>query len=141
METAIIEAAQSLEHGPNWGKFLLMRPDTEWGRISHVDTSRSVPVLGLHRDRREIWVMDLATGEGACFTPGPHMASQLEAHGIRVCLLYEPLLAWLATRDLTDLSALPPSVEPPDAAAGLWGYRRSGAGRRLGDPGPPFPED
>jgi hypothetical protein len=131
VETTIVEATQSIEHGPNWGKFLVMRPDAEWGQHSHVDQARPVSVLALHRTPEEIWVLDLATGEGACFRPGLHGSAQLERHRVRVCPLYEPFLQWLLAQDLTDLSALPPVVELPDAPAELFGHRRAG----VPDPG------
>lgn len=125
METAIVEATQDIERGPNWGKFLIMRPDAERRQISRVDRDRRVPVLSLHGGPDDIWVLDLATGEGARFCPGRHMATELNSeHGIRVCPLYEPFLRWLAGQDLTDLGALPEVVELPDADAAIWGYRR-----------------
>ena len=56
-------------------------------------------------------VLDLQTGEGAIFMPGGLAAADLDKHGIWVCPLFEPFLAWLYKQDLSDLDALPAVVE------------------------------
>ena len=42
-----------------------------------------------------VWVLDLATGQGACFRPGGHAGADLEKRaGLWVCPLYRVVLAW-----------------------------------------------
>jgi len=108
----------------NWGKFLLMRLDSEWEYRSAF-TGRSL--LGeVGWDRTNIIVLDLQTGEGARFKPGGLAVADLEKHRIWVCPMYEPFLNWLYKQDLTDLSKLPDSLDIPDAEFAMVGYRRKG---------------
>lgn len=125
MITKIVEAT----NGPNnWGKFLLARHDTtEWNHQSHVDPGvHLIPSLGPHPN--DIWVLDLQTGEGARFTPRPHAhaSGDLDKHRVWVCPLFEPFLAWLYERNLTDLTTLPDHVDLTPAPAMMFGYRRPG---------------
>lgn len=126
MQTRIIEAT----NGPqNWGKFMLGRFEDEWQRKSAVITGSSWPLLrtiGWSLDA--LLVLDLQTGEGAIFVPGPtrYVPADLEKHRIWVCPLFEPFLAWLYKQDLSDLGRLPDHIDLPDAAFALQGYRRAG---------------
>lgn len=125
MLTKVIEAAHPFPG--NHGKFLLARPDSEWERRSAVEGG-AVPLLhrvgwGVHH----LWVLDLQTGEGACFRPGGSAKADLDKHRIWVCPLFEPFLVWLYRQDLTDLDALPDLVELPDAPFAFQGYRRDGS--------------
>lgn len=147
MRTQIIEVTQGVNHG----KFLLARMDEEWGRSSHLGRISDVPDghdrgsllrrcgWGLHH----LWVMDLQTGEGALFAPGPlnHASADLAKHRIWVCPLFEPFLTWLYLQDLSDLDDVPTAVllDPTQAPAALSGYRRTGP--TPSDPEDPTPED
>jgi hypothetical protein len=133
VKTKIVEATNYPE-GMNWGKFLLMRPDEEWSRRSKIegddpDLTSRIPLLrtqGWGRDH--LFVMDLATGEGAMFLARRHEIAvhQLMNHRIWVCPLFEPFLEWLFRQDLADLDALPDVVELPEAPSEFRGYRRPG---------------
>lgn len=125
MQSKIIEAT----NGFNWGKFCIMRPDTEWSYESQVDPGKPLlRAIGWHRS--QMIVYDFATGEGGTFRPGGLAAADLRRHCIRVCPMFEPFLEWLLRQDCRDLSALPSLVEldPADTAkhSALWGYRRPG---------------
>jgi len=122
MKTRLIEATSN---GFNWGKFLLGRFDeSELSVRSAVNGSPLVSGRGWTADH--LWVLDLQTGEGACFRPGGYAKADLDKHAIWVCPLFEPFLAWLYEQDLRDLQALPAVVELPDADNALYGYRRPG---------------
>lgn len=74
-------------------------------------------------------VFDLQTGEGAMFLPRPDRNPSYELnqkHQIWVCPLFEPFLHWLYKQDLSDLTALPRSVDLPDAEFAFSGHRRKG---------------
>jgi len=126
METKIIEAA----HGPdggNWGKFLLGRPDTEWSRLSEVDTASRRPLLAQRGwSPGHLWACDLETGEGVYVHPGGSARADLGRHQVWVCPLFEPFLEWLYRQDLADLQALPDVVYLPGAPFAQYGYRRGG---------------
>ena len=131
MKTRIIEATQDIEHGPNWGKFLVGEMDSEWDYESHIDPGKKLLSSGCGwHAKTPVWVMDLQTREGAVFAPHGSAHDDLEAHRIWVCVLYEPFLewlyAWVAGRGGFDLDALPPVVELPDVFFRLYGYRRPG---------------
>lgn len=126
MRTKIIEVSQDLETGFNHGKFMVMRPDHEWGYHSRIDPG--VPLLFRCGWRYEhIWVLDLQTGEGACFRAGGMANYDLDKKRIWVCPMFEPFLWWLYSRDLDDLSLLPDVVELPNAPEMMRGYRRKGS--------------
>lgn len=129
MQTKLIEATQSADAGPNWGKFCVARFDSEWAQSSHIggplgDQRPLLAQCGWGRDM--LWVLDCQTGEGAYFKPGGYACADLEKHRIWVCPLFEPFLEWLYGQDLSDLAALPELVELPGAPAALSGYRRPG---------------
>jgi hypothetical protein len=122
-------------NGRNWGKFLVGVMDVEWAWRSQVDDSPAEPSVLLNRlgwARHHLWVMDLATGEGALFAPGGYAKGDLDHHRIWVCPLFEPFLAWLYTQDITRLADLPQVVEV-DAPFALTGYRRPGHGEPVWD--------
>jgi hypothetical protein len=130
MQTKIIEATQNAEHGFNWGKFLVGRPDAEWKvrsaiPVEHPSSAR--PLLSqLGWSREHAWVLDLQTGEGAFFRLGGFAPADLNKHRIWVCPMFEPFLVWLYEQDTTDLDALPALVELPLAPPSMAGYRRAG---------------
>lgn len=149
MRTKIIET----EHGEgrgNHGKFMLLRPDTEWERVSLLPTLQQARPRsdeeGQVQDRlrvptpnllggvcgwglRHLWVLDLQTGEGACFLPGGYAVADLDKHAVWVCPMFQPFLEWLYDQDLSDLDALPDVVQLPEAPFAFAGYRREGPGR------------
>ena len=121
VKTKIIEATSN---SGNWGKFMVCRFTDEWrikSGISNVLPGKARPPeeppdqLGLLRrvgwHELHLVVLDLQTGEGAIFMPGGLAAADLDKHGIWVCPLFEPFLAWLYKQDLSDLDALPAVVE------------------------------
>ena len=128
MQTKIIEAT----NGPmNWGKFLVGRLDVEWQVPSSVNTQSSFPLLTtIGMSRNMLWVFDLQTREGAGFVahPGAVASSDLKEHKIWACPLFEPFLTWLYQQDLSDIAALPPHIDLPDAPFSFRGYRRPGPG-------------
>jgi hypothetical protein len=128
MKTKVIEASQSLKHGPNWGKFLVGRLelDVEFKRESVVDPGRPLLAGQCHREPGDLLVLDLQTGEGAMFRPRAFQPSDLAKHRIWVCPLYEPFLVWLMAQDLRDLTALPDFVELSGAEEALYGHHRGG---------------
>jgi hypothetical protein len=138
MITKIIEAT----HGPdgNWGKFMLMRFDSEWAYQSQLPTRNLHPIeAALFRaspllskvgwSHKHLIVFDLQTGEGAIFYPGGHASYDLnQKHKIWVCPMFEPFLNWLYKQDLSDLTALPSVVTftHEEAEFAMSGYRRKG---------------
>jgi hypothetical protein len=124
MKTYLFEAT----NGFNWGKFSVGVMDEEWAWRSVVDNDTNTPLLArLGWARSHIWVMDLQTGEGALFRPGGSAHADLYRRQIWVCPLFEPFLEWLYQKDLNALDALRAKVvQLPEAAAALYGYRRSG---------------
>jgi len=128
MKTKFIEATSNTF---NFGKFMLMRFDSEFEYRSVVD-KRSL-LGGRGWSTEHIWVLDLQTGEGACFRPGGLASADLQKHKVWVCPLYQPFLEWLYKQDLSDLDKLPAVIDLPDAENALWGYRRPGPEKT--DPG------
>jgi hypothetical protein len=127
METVIIEVTQDAASGFNWGKFCVARFDTEWARRSALPHNSSAPLLSqCGWPEGFLWVLDLQTGEGAYFRPGGSARADLWRHRIWVCPMFAHFLEWLYEQDLSDLSALPPVVEFPDAPADLRGSRYPG---------------
>lgn len=123
MLTHIIEAT----NGINWGKFIVARFDAEeWRKRSPISGSAMPLLRETGWDPDFVWVLDLQTGEGALFRPGGLAGADLNRHKIWVCPLYEPFLCWLYQQDLSDLSALPETVQLPEAEPALYGYRRPG---------------
>lgn len=129
MITKIIEVTNN---NLNWGKFMVCRMDTEWGRAVKIEddgmvTWSQTPLLrACGWGTNAVWILDLQTGEGACFIPLGHAPSALNKHRIWVCPMFEPFLVWLYTQDLTDLSKLPDTLNLPDAPFDTQGYRRRG---------------
>lgn len=133
METKIVEAEQGDGQQLNWGKFLVMRPDTEWDRRSPV-SGLPVPLLAeIGWGPHHVIVFDLQTCEGAAFRPGGSARADLNKHRIHVCVLFEAFLEWLYGQPLDDLSALPDRVELGDVPFAMFGYRRPGADGDHGD--------
>ncbi|UBU12925.1 hypothetical protein [Nonomuraea gerenzanensis] len=139
MKLHYFEAVNSASGGFNWGKFAvgLFGPDEwEWRSATTDENGETSPYPVLRTQgwsRRHLWVMDLATGEGALFLPGGSARADLNKHQIWVCVLYEAFLAWLYEQArerggrLTDedLAELPKLVEV--AVPSAWaGYRRGG---------------
>lgn len=111
----------------NWGKFMLLRPNEEWDRVSFFAPPYSTrPLLSeVGWTRKHLWVLDLQTGEGACLLPGGVPSADLNKHQIWVCPMYEPFLEWLYQQNLEDLAALPDKINLPDAPPAFQGYRRT----------------
>lgn len=141
MLTKIVE----LTNGFNWGKFMLARFDgEEWRRRSEVDVAPvpigrglgfGVPLLQqVGWNHRHVWVLDLQTGEGACFLPGGNARADLEKHAIWVCPMFEVFLGWFyARRELwTDITSVPDLITLTDeetmSMSSLYGHRRPGPG-------------
>jgi hypothetical protein len=126
MITKIIEATNFDERG-NWGKFMVMKFDSEWGyRSAVVEQTRLIDAVGW--SRQHVWVLDLQTGEGACFRHGGRAEYDLNKHKVWVCPLFEPFLVWLYDQDISDLTKLPDKVHLENAPFDMYGYRREGVG-------------
>jgi hypothetical protein len=126
--TKFIEVTNVKDGGINFGKFLLLRYDeSEWAVRSSVDGHGLLSGRGW--TPKHLWVLDVQTGEGACYMPGGLASHDLnEKHKIWVCPMYEPFLTWLYRQDLTDITALPSLVElsEKDAPSSMAGHRRRG---------------
>lgn len=111
----------------NWAKMAIFRFGAE--EFAHVSAIapeyQLLNVIGW--EPRVIWVLDLATREGAAFKPGGLAKADLEKHKVWVCPLFQPFLEWLYKQDLTDLEALPSMINLPDAGFEWSGHRRGGA--------------
>lgn len=125
MLTKIIEVTNGER---NWGKFMLGRPDAEWNRLVRIaeDPVPRTLLSTIGWTRHHLWVLDLQTGEGACFLPGGMPSADLNKHRVWVCPMFEPFLAWLYQQNLSDLAALPDTLDLPDAPFAFRGYRRKG---------------
>jgi hypothetical protein len=106
----------------NWGKFMLMRFDTEFEYVSTIGRSKLLRSIGWSSD--QLWVLDLQTCEGVAIRPGGNAHYDLEKHKVWVCPMFEPFLVWLYKQDLKDLNELPAMVNLPDAEFAMFGYRR-----------------
>lgn len=141
MRTRFVEATQGVEAGINWGKFMVALFDPEeWARPSEMlarrGDSRSL-LRSQNWDGENVFVLDLATGEGAIFKPGGLSSADLDKHRVWVCPMFEPFLAWLyefiGARPYTEngtplwLIELPKLVELPDVPGAMQGYRREGS--------------
>lgn len=126
MLTTFVEA----ETDWNWGKFLVAQWEPhDWNYISPVS---GTPLLSMRRHRSELLVVDLQTGEGACFVPNGLVQADLQKHQIWVCVLYEAFLEWLYEQvdaakghgvfRVTDLPSRVKLNVPPS----LYGHRRPG---------------
>lgn len=110
MKIKFIEAMHRGGTG-NWGKFFCGRfTKEEWGRPSAVSPRWSLLAQrGWTHDH--ILVFDIETGEGAIFKPGGLASADLAKHKIWVCPMFPRFLEWLYEQDLSDLDALPSTVE------------------------------
>lgn len=112
MKTKIIEACHEGPDGKqtgNWGKFMLGRWTSDELCVPSVVDGRSA-ILGRGWGEEHIWVLDLQTGEGACFRHGGSARADLNKRRIWVCPLFEPFLGWLYKQDVSDFDALPSLV-------------------------------
>src|SRR5213075_3514951 len=116
MLTKIVEATQG-DGWTNHGKFMLMRFDEEeWARRSTVGPPQPLLDGVCGWGPEHLWVLDLQTGEGACFRPGGYATAHLDKHAVWVCPLFEPFVDWLwgQVRAGVDPFDLPERVELPD---------------------------
>ena len=129
MKTKIIEVTNQI----NWGKFMVgIFDDTDWQTSS--DIGRHASILRARGwDVQHFWLLDIETGEGACFRHGGHPKADLDKHRVWVCPLYECFLGWLYKQPkdfLNDLEKLPSKVilskEETQAHTAMYGYRRLG---------------
>lgn len=109
----------------NWGKFALMRFDSEWEYESKIAPGTKL-LSGRGWGPEHLLILDLQTGEGAVFRPGGVVKHDLEKKRIWVCPMYEPFLEWLYRQDLSDLGKLPAFLDLKDAPFEWRGYRRPG---------------
>jgi hypothetical protein len=130
MDLKFVEAG----NGFNWGKFAVGRFTLdEMCEPATVDGMAGAPLIASQGwAPHHVWVLDLATGEGAMFDLMGLASADLQKHKIWVCPLYEPFLTWLYAhrRELGGdwWIELPRSVELPHAPAEMYGYRRDGSG-------------
>jgi hypothetical protein len=140
MELKFVEAGGQ----GNWGKFAVGRfTAQEWAEPPRwpgaADEAKAEALGMLYRPLvasqgwthdRHVWVLDLATGEGAVFQLGGYAKADLDRHRIWVCPLFEPFLTWLYEHHNTLAETwwedLPRLVELRDAPFELRGYRRPG---------------
>lgn len=129
MKSKIIEVTNNQQ---NWGKFMVLSPDTAWERKSLIQTldggePSTRPLLQIIGwSRQHVWVLDLQTGEGIYTLPKGNAAADLDRHNVWVCPMFEPFLSWLYQQDIAELDALPDVLNLPDAAFALYGFRRTG---------------
>ncbi len=122
MKTKFVEVTNQ---NRNWGKFLLIRFDSEFEYVSQMQPG--FKLLGsIGWAPEHLIVFDLQTCEGAAFRPGGSAHHDLEKHRIWVCPMAEPFLEWLYRQDLKDLEKLPGILDLPDAEFAMYGYRRPG---------------
>jgi hypothetical protein len=110
MKVKFIEANSN---NANWGKFMVCQYEPqERGYISPIAEDNLLRNCAATREEG-VWVMDLATGEGAFFNPSRGNAKYHlnEKHKILVCILYEAFLIWLYEQDLTDIDLLPAVID------------------------------
>lgn len=133
MITKIVEVT----NGPrNWGKFLVgCFDEAEWSRRSElpdVPASNTPLLRQIGWTQHHLLVLDLQTGEGACFLPSGYAKVDLNKHRVWVCPMYEPFLTWLYAfqKGRADWFAdLPAFLDLPDAPFSQFGYRREGVDR------------
>lgn len=131
MKVKFIEATNRGDGGLNWGKFAVMRFEADDRSYpSQIDDAGFRLVSGQGWESDHLFVLDLATGEGAMFRHGGSAQADLDKHRVWVCPMFEPFLVWLYQQDVTDLDALPGLVEFTEAEApsAFAGYRRPGVG-------------
>ncbi len=141
MDIRLIEAGQTLEEGPNWGKFLVGRfEEDEWNYPSVITGEPLLRSLGPTKTPRRdpyttanILVLDLQTGEGfftrASQTPRQRewecaldrAFEELANHAVHTCVIFPWFLAHLYT--LEDPLACHAFVELPQAPLGFVGAR------------------
>ena len=131
MKTRIIEATNAEGGGGiNWGKFMVAQYERhEWQWPSRID--HTSVIAGRGWTERHVWVLDLQTGEGACFLLGGSAENDLEKHKIWVCPMFLPFLRWLykQPRQCLDWLAMLPAIvrfTEDEAPSALAGYRRGG---------------
>jgi hypothetical protein len=126
VKTKIIETSGN----GNWGKFMVARFDlAERNYVSVLPEVEGTQPIARWQPST-LLVLDLATGEGALFTPGGLPEYDLNKHAIWVCPMFEAFLTWLYQQDTADLDALPAYVDLPDVPFSLVGYRRPGPDRK-----------
>lgn len=125
MKTHLIEVTND---GFNYGKFMIQHfDDAENNYVSQLPGNEGRLLrTSCGWDVRNIWVLDLQTGEGARFSPRGYAKADLQKHAIWVCPMYEPFLEWLYKQDVSDITKLPAYVDLKDAPAAVYGYRRPG---------------
>lgn len=132
MDTRFLEAG----NGFNWGKFLLCRYNAaEWHERSadpSMPSEFNTPLVHTGgRSHDYVWILDLATREGAYFAFGTLAQADLREHRIHVCVLFEPMLVWLyqfrREHGQTWWKDLPRVIDLPNAPAAMRGYRRPGS--------------
>jgi hypothetical protein len=138
VKTFIFEATQKRRGGFNHGKFLAgVFEEHEWAQRCILDGDQGLDRSLVARcgwSRQHVWVLDLATGEGACFRHGGLAKADLDRHQIHVCVLFEAFLTWLYRQPLETLGELSTLVTLPDVEPDMYGYRRPGP-QRLEDAG------
>src|SRR5579864_6002222 len=96
----------------NWGKVMLLKFDKEWSYESRIDPGAPLlPRVGWGNEH--IWVLDLQTGEGACFRADPRASIRHDLgqkHKVWVCPICEPFLEWLYRQALSHITKLPAIV-------------------------------
>jgi hypothetical protein len=122
METKFIEVTNG---NRNWGKFLLLRFDSEQEYVSAMDPPHKL-LWAIGWNEKAIWVLDLATREGAAFVPSGFATADLDKHRVWVCPMFAPFLNWLYEQKFTRLEQLPALVDIPEAPFAMAGYRRTG---------------
>jgi len=123
-----IEATEQTK--TNWGKFMVMKFDSEWEYKSAMDGGSFLSGRGWTPDH--LFVMDMQTGEGAMFPVRKHGLASADLntkHQIWVCILFEPFLSWLYQQDVSDISKLPSLVDLGSTVTGIYGYRRNRGGK------------
>jgi hypothetical protein len=118
----------------NWGKFLVSKFDeNDHAQVSAIDHGPLIQRRGW--TRQHLFVMDLQTGEGAMFLPGPGGSAMhdLERHRIWCCPMYQYFLERLyVTPAWWDVVSLPAIIKlGPEVPSALAGYRRKGPSAKV----------
>lgn len=136
MRTRIVEAHGN---GFNWGKMLVgaFEPH-EWEYKSQVPGVEGSVVRQQGWGPEHLFVMDLATGEGAIFRLGGLASADLRKHAVWVCVLFPAALEALyelyrqnPVDPVTFVDELPPVIETPNVIADFRGRRWPGIGAVL----------